>query len=230
MTQIFPKSRTGATEVAAELRALIQKNVLSVRDRLPSERILSENFGVSRGTIRDALNRLEHEGLVEIRPGSGTYVSYSENADGTKIITNARPLELIDTRFALEPHICRLAVLHGQENDFVKLETLLSRMEKHEDDSQVFSEADSLFHEALVDSTGNSLLIWIINQINSVRSQDQWSRMRKLTLNRHIIRTYNTQHRQIFDAIRERDPERAALLMKDHLETARRSLMHAAES
>jgi len=74
------------------------------------------------------------------------------------------------------------------------------------------------------------LLIWIIGQITSVRSQDDWTRMRQITLNPSIITQYNGQHRQILNALRTREPERAAKIMKEHLETARLSLTRAAET
>ncbi|MEM7242447.1 MAG: FadR/GntR family transcriptional regulator [Pseudomonadota bacterium] len=225
-----PAKRRGAAEVASDIRKAIEGDVYRPHDRLPSERILSETHGVSRGTIRDALMRLEREGLVEIRAGSGTYVTSNDDLSGQKIIADARPLELIDTRFALEPHICRLSVLHAQEADFERLAALIQKMEENAHDRRVFSEADTEFHLELARSTGNSLLIWIITQINDVRSQDQWARMRRVTLDEQIIRTYNTQHRLILDALRNRNPERAAMLMKDHLETARRSLTRAAET
>ena len=88
--------------------------------------------------------------------------------------------------------------------------------------------SDTEFHRALAESSGNGLLIWVIAQINSVRSQDEWTRMRYLTLDEKIITQYNAQHRQILNAIRTREPERAANMMKDHLETARLSLTRAA--
>jgi GntR family uxuAB operon transcriptional repressor len=231
MTTAYPSKRKGASEVAKSLRNAIQNNDFQRYDRLPSERVLSETYGVSRGTIRESLNRLEDEGLVEIRAGSGTYVIFSDSFDGSQIIANARPLELIDTRFALEPHICRLAVLSARRSDFEKLERLVDKMDDVNNiDALSFGELDTQFHSTLVQSTGNSLLIWIISQINSVRGQDQWAQMRKITLDPSIITKYNEQHRAILDAIREREPERAAILMKGHLETARLSLTRAAEA
>ena len=68
----------------------------------------------------------------------------------------------------------------------------------------------------------------IINQINSVRAQDEWTKARHQTLNDNIIRTYNIQHKQILSAIKFREPEKAASLMKEHLEIARLSLTRAA--
>lgn len=225
-----PEQKLGAADIAALVRRDISKGVLQLHDRLPPERVLSETYGAARGTVRKALTRLEEEGYVEIRAGSGTYVVHQPDTTATSAIENATPLELMDTRFALEPHICRLAVLHGRHPDFDRMEALCTQMEGCIDDPIQFSEADTEFHRALVDSTRNGLLIWIIDQIGSVRSADDWTRMRHLTLDVQTIRTYNVQHRQILNAIRTREPERAANIMKEHLETARLSLTRAAEA
>ncbi|MCP5075984.1 MAG: FadR family transcriptional regulator [Rhodobacteraceae bacterium] len=222
--------RIGSAEIATDLRQQIHSEELQHLERLPSERVFSKLYNVSRGTVRDALMRLEREGLVEIRQGSGTYVVYSTQDQAITAVEGARPLELVDARFALEPHICRLAVLHARRPDFEKMEVLLEKMETCADDPVAFGEADTAFHAALVESTGNNLLVWLISQINSVRALDEWTRMRHLTLERSIVDRYNVQHRKIVNAIRSREPERAATLMKEHLETARLSLTRAADT
>lgn len=220
--------RTGFSEIAALLRRDITRGDLAPRERLAPERDLAQHYGVARGTVREALNQLSSEGLVEIRPGSGTYVSDDAIDTVSSVVANARPLEMIDARFALEPHLCRLAVLHARQADLDGMEALLMTMENSVDDPVNFSIADKSFHSLLAECTGNSLLAWITTQMSSVRNQEQWARMRLLTLNADIISQYNNQHRQILNAIRTRDPERAATLMKEHLETARLSLTRAA--
>ena len=226
----FRNTKLSAADIAAIMRREISKGNLQLHDRLPPERQLADTYGAARGTIRKALHLLEDEGFVETRPGSGTYVVHAGESASPGEIENATPLELMDTRFALEPHICRLAVLHGRRSDFETMEELCTRMETLVDDPVAFSEADTAFHRTLADSTRNGLLIWIIDQIASVRSQDDWSRMRHLTLDGQTINQYNSQHRQILNAIRTREPERAANIMKEHLETARLSLTRAAET
>jgi GntR family uxuAB operon transcriptional repressor len=222
------RTRIGAVDIAALLRREITQGNLQLHDALPGERALAELYQVSRGTIREALGRLERESLVETRRGSGTYVTHREPSPPLSLFETARPLELIDARFALEPHICRLAVLHGRARDFEGLEELLGVMEASVEDPTAFSDADTEFHARLAEATGNGLLTWIIRQINFVRSRDEWTRMRQLTLEQTIIAQYNVQHRAIVDAIRMRQPEHAAALMKEHLETARLSLTRAA--
>ncbi|MCP5037691.1 MAG: FadR family transcriptional regulator [Rhodobacteraceae bacterium] len=224
------EQRRSSADIATLIRQEIVKGNLSFHERLSPERKLAETYNVARGTIREALNRLEQDGLVKIQPGSGTYVIYQSHEASASAIEDANPLEMMDARFALEPHICRLAVLHGRRSEFDELEKLCARMEDKLHDPTAFAQADTEFHRGLAKCTHNGLLIWIIDQITSVRSQDEWRRMRHLTLEDGIITRYNHQHRQIFDAIRAREPEHAANLMKEHLETARLSLTRAAET
>lgn len=220
--------RKGSTEIAGHLRREIIAGNLVAKERLPPERVLANEYGVARGTVREALNRLADEGMVQIRAGSGSYVSFDPLGQVNAIVESTRPLELIDARFALEPHLCRLAVLHARQQELDALETLAETMESSIDDVVGFSQADMAFHTLLAESAGNSLLVWMMGQINSVRNQDEWARMRQLTLNRETIVAYNDQHRQILAAIRLREPERAANAMKEHLEGARLSLTRAA--
>ena len=218
----------GSENIASELRREILNGQILAPEKLPAERELAEKYQVSRGTVRAALSKLEKEKFIEIKPGSGAFVIHKTSAVPVSEVKNANPLELIDARFALEPHICRLAVLHGKKEQFLKLETLVEAMEKSVKDPIQFASADTAFHQVLADCTGNNLLIWIINQINSVRGQDEWTKARHQTLNDNIIRTYNIQHKQSLSAIKLREPEKAASLMKEHLEIARLSLTRAA--
>lgn len=219
-----------ANEIAGEIRKEITKGILSPTDRLPAERALSERFGAARGTIRSAIEQLANDGLVEKRPGSGTFVVGKPPDSVNETIANASPLELIDARFALEPHMCRLAVLNARSSDFADLEALQKQMETHAGDYAQFAELDTSFHAMIARAAGNNLLIWMVSQINNVRNQEQWSQMRHLTLNETMINQYNLQHRKIIEAIRAREPELAAQRMKEHLETARLSLTRSAST
>ena len=222
--------RRSYSEVATELRRWIEEGAFERFERLPPSRKLAEQMGVARNTLRDALYQLEKEGLLETKPGSGTYITAPDQSVVPSAVEEATALELIDARFALEPHICRLCVLHGRREDFEMLSGLCDKMEASTHDSVAFAEADGAFHHGLVATTRNNLLMWLIGQINTVRSLSEWTRMRHLTLDESIITQYNVQHRDVLDALQRREPERAATRMKDHLETARLSLMRAAEA
>ena len=201
--------KVGAGDIAIHVRRQIIGGDLLHGERLPPERAFADQFGVSRGTVRDALRRLEEGGFVEKRPGSGTYVTYSE-AETVSIAQSTSPLELIDTRYALEPQIVRFAVLNATEQAFLKAESALEVMERSEYDSDSFSLGDEAFHLALAECTRNAMLVWITKRVSEVRKNTEWARMRQLTLSAEMIRRYNVQHREIFEAVRRRDAERGS--------------------
>lgn len=225
-----PPARVGAAEVALLLRGAIEAGRHSPAERLPPERALAETYGVARGTVREALKRLSEQGLIHIRRGSGAYVAAQTPMSNGAEIESASPLELMEARFALEPHICRLAVLRARRADLDKAELLLIQMEAESDDAAAFSEIDAEFHAFLARLSGNSLLTWMIGHISDVRNQTPWAQMRSLTLNPQIIARYNIEHRAIIEAIRQCEPEAAAARMKDHLETARQTLYRASST
>ena len=218
-----------SVEIAAKLRAEIMESLPS-GSRLSPERRLATRFGVARNTVRKAIMILQKEGVVETVQGSGTFVADYQRPRLQASFETARPLELMDARFAFEPHICRLAVLNAKQVDLDSLYELVRQMEEFASDAARFAELDARLHVSIVETTGNPLLVWIASQINLVRGQKGWTKMRELTLGPEIIAAYNVQHRSIVDAISAREPERAASLMKEHLETARLSLTRAHET
>lgn len=219
--------RLNSSDVAAALRAEVESVRYAPNDRLPPERALAIRYNVARGTVREALRRLEQEGFVHRRAGSGTYVSGSIKAETMSIVQSTSPLELMDARFALEPQNVRLAVLNATAQDLASLEKILMDCEAASGDIAAYAHADDQLHYGLAKAAKNSLLIWMYERINEVRSQSQWAKMRELTLSTKIIQVYNVQHRAVFEAIRNRNADRAAAKIREHLLLARQSLVEA---
>ena len=217
----------GASYIASVLREEILSLVHGEHDRLPTERALAQRFGVARGTVREALARLERMGLVTKRRGSGTYVCYSDVAETYSVIRSTGPMQLIDARLAVEPYVARLAALHASGNTVYELEKALREVEQCESEENGFSAADERFHRAVAACTRNEMLIWICKWINQVRGHEQWAEMKRLTLTGKMIAAYNRQHRDLAQAIRRRDAETAARAATEHLFLARQSLVDA---
>ncbi len=215
-----------ARDIAVDLRRRITTAHYAKDERLPPERAMADTYSVARGTVREALKTLEDMGFVERRAGSGTYVIWSNTNETNSVIETTRPLELVDARYAIEPQMCRLAVLHATEQDLALAEAHLGVMEAGSD-SRDFADIDERFHLALADAAHNPMIKWMMQRCHQVRAHAQWARMRTLTLTPTIIAKYNQQHRAIVNAIRARDPELAARAMREHLDTARRSLVEA---
>ena len=220
------ENKLNAQEISHDLRQQIQAGRYAQMTRLPAERMLAEVYGAARGTVREAIKLLEHQGLVETRAGSGTYVARNTIVGMPSVIETTRPLELVDARFALEPHMVRLAVLHGTDADLDVCESNLENMESCNDFKR-FADFDEEFHLSLADAAHNPMIRWMMEKCHEVRSHAQWNRMRTLTLTPSIINLYNRQHRAILDAVRGRRSDDAMRAMRTHLDTARRSLVEA---
>jgi GntR family uxuAB operon transcriptional repressor len=223
----LPNAGSGAAAIAAQLRRAILEGVYGHRERLPAERELAVHFSASRSTVREALKRLEENQLVVRRIGSGTFVNYRAGEDNEDIAERTSPLELIEVRLAVEPHMARLAALHGTQRDLERLRDALKQVEACKRDAEAFSRADALFHQVLAECSRNPLMLWLYRQINDVRNHAQWNRMKDKILSPERLAEYNRQHRSLFDAIWSRDADGAARAVGEHLDKARRDLLGA---
>ena len=223
-------SGAGAAAISTRLREAIMGGHYTDGERLPSEREMTEHFGAARGTIREALRRLEEMGLVVRRMGSGTFVTHRAGPAEGDIAELTSPIELIEVRLAVEPDVARMAVANATARDLERLEAALVECEATGADREAFSQADERFHRALADATRNPLMIWLYGKINDVRSHTQWNEMKGKILTGTRISGYNAQHRKLFEAVRSRDMDAAVSLMEEHLAEAREHLLGARNS
>ena len=220
-----PARAAGAAEAITEkLRGAIVGGIYAHGQRLPAERELAEHFGAARGTVREALRRLEEERLLVRRVGSGTFVNFPQAEEPGEIADKTSPLELIEVRLALEPAICRLAAVNATRRDLEKLEEIFDRLESA-GDLESFADADEAFHLQVANCTHNPLMIWLYQLTNEVRAHDQWAFMKQKILSKENIDAYNRQHREIFEAMRSRDVETVVTAIRAHLEKARQDLL-----
>jgi len=194
-------------------------------DRLPAERQLAAHFGASRGTVREALRRLEERSLIVRRAGSGTFVNYRAPGEREDVAETTSPLELIDVRCAVEPHMVRLAVMNAGARDLERLRAALGAVESCGNNPDTFSRADEAFHLALAACSRNPLMLWLYEHINDIRGHTQWSARKDKILTPRRIREYNRQHRAIFQAVMSRDIELAVRSITAHLDKARADLL-----
>jgi GntR family uxuAB operon transcriptional repressor len=218
-----------ANAIMARLRRAIESGVYADGDRLPAERQLAVTFGTARSTIRRVFDQLEQRHLVKRRVGSGTFVNYAGPLGrGLEDIADlVSPLQLIETRFAIEPYMTRLAALHATGSDLARFEDVLRRIEMAETDQNLFTGLDSEFHLELARCSRNPLIVRMYQEVNMVRLHAQWDRMKTLILTPAKIAAYNVQHRAIFEALRHRDIAGAVDGITRHLEQARQDLIGA---
>ena len=220
-------STHGSSGIAAQLRRAIADAVYEYGDKLPPEREIARSFGASRTTVRKALRQLEERNFVKRKVGSGTFVVHGGGQDDREIADITSPLELMDVRIAVEPHIVRLALMHGTARDLEAMAEALRELEQVGADREHFTRWDERFHMALADATHNPLMVWIYRQINEVRNHTQWSKVKDKVLTPSRIADYNAGHRALFEAMQARDGETAVDLINQHLAEARRDLLGA---
>jgi GntR family transcriptional repressor for pyruvate dehydrogenase complex len=198
---------------------LIRVGNLRPGDRLPTAKALAERFAVATPTIREALRRLQALGVVDIRHGSGIYVR-----PGTERFLLANPdqrlfdagkiPQLLDARLLIEPYLARLAALRIDYAGLDRLQSYLDEAGKYLSASdEPLMHATMAFHSAIAAASGNSVLSDIIGLLIDLYSSEQLA----------ITSLYNArvedhrEHLEILAALRERDPDRVAELMRRHL-------------
>ena len=213
------RTRVGVTtsNVAAQLRRRIVEGEYAYEERLPAERNLAEEFGVSRGTIRSVLELLEHQNMVIRQVGSGTYVTHKATTDQQEISRITSPLEMVEVRIAIEPQMVRLAIANASSQDLEELQTALQQCEACHSDPEKFARADTAFHMALAHCSKNKLIFWLYERISEVRRHSQWRQMKQKLLTPERIDFYNSQHRALYEAIAARDTASASSMIKNHL-------------
>ncbi|HWS35418.1 MAG TPA: FadR/GntR family transcriptional regulator [Actinoplanes sp.] len=216
------KSPTAMAEVARRLLDYVHSGAVAEGDRLPAERQLATLMGVGRSAVREALAALEILGIVEVRPGSGTYLrgGTSELLPQTLswgILLHAdKTRELIEVRHGLETQAARLAAGSVTDVSLRRLADHLDTMENSLGDMHHFVTADMLFHQELAVIAGNELLR---DMLQSVRSLIRVWVERALNDGDHARLTI-AEHRAILEGVRARDPEAASKAMSRHMDSA----------
>lgn len=211
--------------IADLLRAFLERRGLTNHARLPPERALARELGVSRNRLRTGLAELERQGAIWRHVGKGTFVG---PATGTRAEAAVRstaltsPREIMEARLALEPAHARLAAFRATTEDFERLDTCLANGSAG--DIEAFRRWDMKLHLAVSRATGNTLLASLFDHIHSDRTRYFWGQLGKQMLTERRITLYNRHHRAIIEAIRARDPDGAEAAMRTHLEAVREQI------
>ncbi|MFD2236447.1 FadR/GntR family transcriptional regulator [Aureimonas populi] len=218
--------RTGLPrQVADAIREAILDGRLKVDERLPGEEELARRFGISRPTVREALKRLAAQNLIRSRrgPTGGNFVRRPDVEGLSQAITGAATLlvglgafdvdEMVTARMESEAVCCRLAALNRSEEDLAAMEAQIAIQRDPATTHEAFCASDVRFHRALVAASGNGplglMMYTVIEAFIPITNM--------LTDRLLERRGAADSHQGIVDAIRERDADRAAALLRDHL-------------
>lgn len=198
-------SNSAVDSATAELRRLIARGRYQAGDRLPPERALADELGVSRPTLREATRRLTDAGVLAPRQGSGTYVAEID-------LDN-----VFAVRLQLEPHAAALAAEHRSPEHLARLRALVRELAGAQDDPDAYAEADLAIHEVVAEAAGNPVLVDVLARLTeltrltrAVTATDRAARASTLRDIRRLVR-----------AIRQHDATAASQAMYDHLSAMR---------
>jgi GntR family transcriptional regulator, transcriptional repressor for pyruvate dehydrogenase complex len=211
---------TRAEAVKRDLIDRIRAGAIRPGERLPAERALAAELGVSRNVVREAIGGLSAINVLETRPGSGVYVSDFDVASLVEPVEFAVLLgpshirSVIQARMVTEPGIAALAAQFGTPEQIDGLYRLIERSRTMIDEPEAYIDLDMQIHDAIVRMAGNPILSRICD---ALRRLVQTSREMTNT-GAELREGALAGHQEIFEAIASRDPERAATAMHDHLQ------------
>jgi len=206
-------------EIIRQIKNLVQEGKLKSGDQLPPERELAERFKVSRASVREAFRALESVGLLEIRPGEGTFVREVSVESlieplALVILTQRKAVgELFEARRLLEPAIAGLAARRATREEIVEMERILEEQASEVAAGRTGLAQDAAFHAAIASSAHNRAITRIVHALMDLLSQ---SREESLQIPGRPVRSHQ-DHRKIVEAVRRRDGPGAQNAMLNHI-------------
>jgi len=210
-------------EITRRLQKMVSEGNLKPGDRLPPERQLATMFGVSRNSVREAIKSLEKQGMLNSRPGAGTFIA----EDSQAIIAHAleeifaqerhRLEDIFELRLLLEPQIAHLAAGRIGDPDIEELGRITQAYAQALQEGHAVFDIDQKFHDAIAAATGNNALLLLMEHMQELMRESRDEALQSPQRNREAL----VAHRRILEALARRDPDAARSAMKDHLEHTR---------
>lgn len=215
LSKIEPSERETAVEA---LRSFIDAGAYSPGDRLPPERNLIGELGISRTILRKALDSLEREGAIWRHVGKGTFVSAKSDNLGaiSEIAHQMTPVRMMRARLAIEPAIVREAAINASREVMVRIK--LARDRAHQATNWAdYETQDDLMHHTIAEASDNILLVAIFDQLNQVRRAVALDNVVRGTVRPPADHTSFAEHDAIVAALEARDPNAAHDAMRNHI-------------
>ena len=206
-------------EIVAKIKDMVEKGRFKAGDQLPVERELAEVFRVSRSSVREALRSLESQGFIESRQGDGTYIANQPVESLVRPLASViftekdDQMELFEMRRMIEPDLAYLAAERATEEEIAMMEKVLALQEEQIDRGDFSTDVDRNFHYIMARAAKNKVILRIADNIMDLLAE---SREQNLQVEGRPQKSI-FRHREVLDAIRAREPERAEKCMLEHL-------------
>ena len=213
-------------QIVTEIEEKIRTGQFKNGDMLASQDELAKTMGVSRASLREAFNRLQLMGLIEIKQGRGTFVreltpgDFMRSLSSLLIVKKDSAVELLEARLEIESSVAKMAAEKGSKEKILKIEKTLIGMGNamESDDLEKFIASDVSFHMAVAESCENKIMIKIVGILRRLMKQLIERIFYDVVVDQHeLMRATYHFHEKVYDAILNRDPEGATRSMQDHL-------------
>jgi DNA-binding FadR family transcriptional regulator len=208
-----------------ELLAFIAQNELAEGDKLPPERELAIELGISRRALRHLLTKMELDGQLWRGRRNGTFLGRRTVGPVTvdQRIIQGSPASVLEARLAIEPSMTAIAAMKASEADLLNIETCMRRTTEVRNDED-WIRWDGAFHLAIAKATRNDVLVGLVTAFNEARSSGDWQALRIASITPEKRRRTIAHHRTICEMLRKRSADDASRAMRDHLLNTQRNL------
>jgi GntR family transcriptional regulator, transcriptional repressor for pyruvate dehydrogenase complex len=216
------ESRRLYQQIADQIRDLIERGGYETGTRLPPERDLAVQLGVSRPSLREALIALDVEGRVEVRSGSGVYVSELKPgpAPARTAAMGESPSQLMEARSVIEGELVTLACARITPAPLTRLRKILEDMEDSIERRRAPLDLDRQFHLTLAEASGNSILARLVGELFDERHSPISAKISSRFENTRTWKAALHEHQAILRALEARDPLAAQAAMRSHLKAS----------
>ena len=210
-------------QIADQIRALIGNGEVAPGARLPAERDLARQLGVSRPSLREALIALEVEGLLDVRVGSGIYVTRpGERASGAELGGASGPFEVIRARWMIEGACAALAAKYGTAAQLRAIRKAHAHLRAESKRHHNPLDADRAFHMRIAEATGNSALELVVQTLWDQRVGPFYRALETKLEYPAMAAETTVEHEAVLDAILAREPAAARAAMRRHMDMTRK--------
>lgn len=227
---------SGPEAVARRLDRAIKKGEFKPHDAIPAERVLAEQWGVSRPIVREGIGMLVAKGILTRRHGRGTFVNDIDEQIGSEVwadMSRSHPYiqgDLLEFRHTLERRCAELAAERHDAKDAVRLQQTEDAVYRAfmEDDRQQRMIADLAFHHTIAEATHNPVYMYLMKSMHKVLYEHMQLTLIGTDSNAQAFQNIQAQHRLLMRAIIARDAESAGKIAGDHIDFVRVRLNHLA--
>ena len=207
-------------ETLEQLYQLIKEKKLHQGDKLPSEREMADNLGISRSSLREAISSLQSMGVLKVVHGSGIVINDNVLSDTflrplkfLMALEAIEPYELYESRLIIEGQCSRLAAEKATQEDIDEMKKIFHEMELSADDKDRGIELELLFHEKVASSARQKIMLVMLLSVKELLRDTMKMTVPRLGVSNETL----DSHRELIDAIERKDGDAAEICMRNHI-------------